>query len=145
VLLAAKIFPTILISFIDMRKSSSSLEVKEVLKVSDYRELESRGTQDGVVNERHLVRKIDLHILPVLCSVYFLQFMDKVILNYANVMGIQPELHMTGNEFSWAGTSFFLGYMLAEFPQGMFTSLLVSVSRSPARVVQKDEENQGKA
>ena len=54
----------------------------------------------------------------MLCMVYFFQFMDKIILNYANVMGLQADLGMTGNEFSWAGTAFFLGYLVADFPQG---------------------------
>src|ERR1700753_2096952 len=97
----------------------TSDNVKEVYDNSNYHTLESRGSQWAAqLTEKGVVRKIDLRILPVLCSVYFFQFMDKIILNYANVMGIQTELHMTGNEFSWAGTAFFLGYMLAEFPQG---------------------------
>ena|ERR1700760_326548 len=98
----------------------ASAETKEVIDSLDYQTLESRGSQWTIqTSEKEVVRKIDLRILPVLCSVYFFQFMDKVILNYANVMGLQTELHMTGNEFSWAGTAFFLGYMAAEFPQGL--------------------------
>jgi hypothetical protein len=97
-----------------------STDTKEVCDSLDYQTLESRGSQWAItISEKQLVRKIDLRILPILCSVYFFQFMDKIILNYANVMGFQAELHMTGNEFSWAGTAFFLGYMAAEFPQGL--------------------------
>lgn len=51
--------------------------------------------------------------------------MDKVVLNYANVMGIQHDIGMKGNDFSWSGTAFFIGYGLAEFPQGLSTSILI--------------------
>jgi hypothetical protein len=106
----------------------STSEVKESYETSDYQTLESRGSQwNDQITERRMVRRIDLRILPVLCSTYFFQFMDKVILNYANVMGFQSQLHMTGNEFSWAGTAFFLGYMLAEFPQGLFRTTIHNV------------------
>jgi hypothetical protein len=113
-----------------MRKKSSTAEMKEISVDSEYLTLESRGSQFiSPIDEKKLIRRIDLNILPVLCSVYLFQFMDKILLNYANVMGIQTELHMTGNEFSWAGTAFFLGYMLAEFPQGVYPfSYIISIS-----------------
>ncbi|KAE8332385.1 major facilitator superfamily domain-containing protein [Aspergillus sergii] len=50
---------------------------------------------------------------------YFLQFVDKISLNYANVMGLQNDLHMSGNDFSWLATAFFLAYAVAEIPQGI--------------------------
>ncbi|BAE66559.1 unnamed protein product [Aspergillus oryzae RIB40] len=38
---------------------------------------------------------------------------------YANVMGLQDDLHMSGNDFSWLATAFFLAYAVAEIPQGI--------------------------
>ncbi|KAF2398199.1 MFS general substrate transporter [Trichodelitschia bisporula] len=70
------------------------------------------------VNERKLIRKIDLSILPVLMAAYFLQFLDKVVYNYANVMGMQKDIHMKGNDFTWGATAFFITYAAAELPQG---------------------------
>jgi hypothetical protein len=88
--------------------------------MSGIQTLESRASGAELeINEKQLVRKIDWRILPVLCAAYIVQFMDKVVLNYANVMGIRDELHMELNEFVWAGTAFFLGYILAEIPQGI--------------------------
>ena len=62
----------------------------------------------------------------VICSVHvqlsddlqFLQFLDKVLINYANVMGLPKDLGLQGNDFSWMATAFFIGYAIAEFPQG---------------------------
>jgi hypothetical protein len=50
--------------------------------------------------------------------------MDKSILNYANVMGIQKELGMRGNDFSWAGTAFNLSFVVADIPQGELLAAL---------------------
>jgi len=111
-----------------MKFVESIVESKDDVKSVSYGNHSSRGSQWDVAgfNEKRLIRTIDWKILPLLFAAYFLQFMDKVILNYANVMGIQHDIGMKGNDFSWAGTVFFIGYGLAEFPQGLlnpFTSL----------------------
>ena len=36
---------------------------------------------DSAINETALVRKIDWHIVPIMFAAYFLQFLDKVIIN----------------------------------------------------------------
>ncbi|KAF2673757.1 allantoate permease [Microthyrium microscopicum] len=79
----------------------------------------SRGTFIRTqINERKLIWKIDLSILPILFAAYFLQFLDKVIYNYSNVMGIQKDLKLKPNDFTWGATAFFIGYAFAEIPQG---------------------------
>ncbi|KAE8364679.1 major facilitator superfamily domain-containing protein [Aspergillus caelatus] len=70
-------------------------------------------------DDRALLRKVDWRILPVMFLTYFLQFVDKISLNYANVMGLQNDLQMSGNDFSWLATAFFLAYAVAEIPQGI--------------------------
>ncbi|RAK76908.1 MFS general substrate transporter [Aspergillus fijiensis CBS 313.89] len=65
-----------------------------------------------------LLRRIDWRILPTMFLTYLLQFLDKVALNYANVMGMQDDLGMQGNDFSWLATGFFIAYAVAEIPQG---------------------------
>ncbi|KAL2826770.1 MFS general substrate transporter [Aspergillus pseudoustus] len=71
------------------------------------------------ISDAALTRTIDWRILPIMFLAYFLQFLDKVVLNYANVMGIQDDLGMSGNDFSWLATAFFIAYCLAEIPQGI--------------------------
>ena len=41
---------------------------------------------------------------------------------YANVMGIEKDLGMSGNDFDWLATGFFIAYTLAELPQGIYFS-----------------------
>lgn len=46
------------------------------------------------INERRLIRKIDLSILPILFCSYFLQFLDKVIYN------VSPFVPTSNSDFS---------------------------------------------
>ncbi|KAL4969446.1 putative MFS transporter [Aspergillus stella-maris] len=73
---------------------------------------------EPVLSDATLLRHIDWRILPVMLLAYFLQFLDKVCLNYANVMNLQSDLNMSGNDFSWLATAFFIAYAVAEGPQG---------------------------
>ncbi len=116
----------------DMKFVETVIESKDEVESISYENVSSRGSQWQVAgfNEKRLIRTIDWKILPLLFAAYFLQFMDKVILNYANVMGLQRDLGMKGDDCSWAGTAFFLGYGLAEFPQGLLTRFLVSSASS---------------
>ncbi|KAH6663980.1 major facilitator superfamily domain-containing protein [Plectosphaerella plurivora] len=66
-----------------------------------------------------IVRKVDYHFMPLMLTCYFLQFLDKVLINYANIMGLTVSLNMKGNDFSWMATAFFIGFAVAEFPQGV--------------------------
>ncbi|KAF2721898.1 MFS transporter [Polychaeton citri CBS 116435] len=73
---------------------------------------------------RRLVRTIDWHILPMLFLVYTLQFLDKLVLSYASIMGIKQDLHMTGTQYSLASSMFYFGYLVWEFPTGRLLQLL---------------------
>ncbi|KAA8645672.1 putative MFS transporter [Aspergillus tanneri] len=61
-------------------------------------------------------RKIDLRIMPFMFCCYFLQFIDKVMYNYAAVMGMKQDLGLKGNNFSNAASAFFIAYLIAEVP-----------------------------
>ncbi|KAG4411687.1 hypothetical protein IFR04_015185 [Cadophora malorum] len=80
-----------------------------------------KDTQTGSlfeIDEKHLVRKIDYRIMPLMFLCYLMQFLDKVLINYSNVMGLSVDVNLKGNEFSWMATAFFVAYALAEIPQG---------------------------
>lgn len=56
--------------------------------------------------------RVDVHILPWLCGIYLLQFLDKLLLNYAAAMGIKQNLH--GNQFANLLTMFYGAYIAGE-------------------------------
>ncbi|KAI0337509.1 MFS general substrate transporter [Trametopsis cervina] len=64
-------------------------------------------------------RKIDLHILPLMCTLYWIQFMDKTTLGSSAILGIRQATHLTTNQYNWLGTIFYLSYLAFEFPQNL--------------------------
>jgi len=46
-------------------------------------------------------RKIDRHIMPLMCILYWIQFMDKTTLGSAAILGIKTDTHLTTNEYNW--------------------------------------------
>ncbi|KAI5956865.1 DAL5 [Candida jiufengensis] len=73
---------------------------------------------DEATNKR-ILRKIDTFLLPVMCLLYCFQFMDKLSTSYSSILGLREELHMVGDMYSWTSTSFYLGYLVFEFPASM--------------------------
>ncbi|KAH9884704.1 major facilitator superfamily domain-containing protein [Xylariomycetidae sp. FL2044] len=77
------------------------------------------GGGGGAIAEdvsRRLRRKIDLRILPFLCVTYALQFIDKTSLGYSSVYGIIGDNRLQGQDYAWASSVFYFGYLLAEYP-----------------------------
>ncbi|KAK6534161.1 hypothetical protein TWF281_005496 [Arthrobotrys megalospora] len=72
------------------------------------------------IDKKQLMRKIDYRIVPIMFACYTMQFVDKVNINYAAVMGLNQDLRLQGNEFSWCATAFFIAFLLAEIPTGIF-------------------------
>ncbi|KAF2210062.1 hypothetical protein CERZMDRAFT_45864 [Cercospora zeae-maydis SCOH1-5] len=69
--------------------------------------------------ERRLLTRIDLHIVPVLCILYLLAFLDRVNIANANVLGLSKELRLEGNEYNTALVIFFVPYVLFEIPSNI--------------------------
>lgn len=66
-------------------KHADSNDADEALKVIQEGETIVLTPQD----EKKLLRKIDFHILPMLCLVYGLNFLDKTAISYASIMGFE--------------------------------------------------------
>lgn len=65
--------------------------------------------------EKAVLRKIDRVVLPLMCLVYFFQYLDKQAVGYAAVFDLAADLHMNSNEYSWAVSIFYLGQLTAEY------------------------------
>jgi len=59
---------------------------------------------DEATNKR-LLRIIDWNLMPILCVVYGLNYLDKTTISYASVMGIQKDIGLVGDDYQWLGES----------------------------------------
>jgi hypothetical protein len=54
--------------------------------------------------------------LGQMCIVYLLGFLDKAALNDANAYGLQADLSLRGNEYSWVAAISNFGYLIFAYP-----------------------------
>ncbi|XDG00441.1 hypothetical protein ABKA04_000056 [Annulohypoxylon sp. FPYF3050] len=87
------------------------------------------------INEKALVRKIDMMVIPLMWACYNLQYLDKTLINYANVMGLQEDTSITGNQFSLLATLFYITYLAFEFPTGYLMQRLPTAKYLGANVI----------
>ncbi|KAH8812795.1 putative MFS transporter [Xylogone sp. PMI_703] len=91
------------------QKDGSQVSHKDGLG-SDHIEDVQRGQahQQGIIvtkeDNKTILRKIDKAILPVLVWVYFLQVLDKSVLGYSAVFGLQKDTGLVGSQYSLVGS-----------------------------------------
>lgn len=69
--------------------------------------------------EKRLLRKCDLHVVPVLTFLFLLAFLDRINIGNARLQGLEKDLNMTGRDYSIALLIFFIPYILCELPSNL--------------------------
>lgn len=100
-------------------------------------DLFNNTTERIVVSEadnKRILRRIDLMVLPVMLGVYFLQQLDKSTLSYASVFGLVKDANLGGQDYSWLGSIVYvaqlvmqpiIAYFLVKLPTGKFAGIMV--------------------
>ncbi|KAK2050127.1 major facilitator superfamily transporter [Colletotrichum somersetense] len=113
-------------SFENDRKQS--LEMKEdkhapVVSGADAELAEAlRNYVPGTREERQLVKKIDLFLMPILWIMYILNYVDRTNIGNAKIAGMQKDLGLTDDGYAWVLSIFFFGYLICEVPSNMILS-----------------------
>ncbi|KAK3937031.1 putative allantoate permease [Diplogelasinospora grovesii] len=88
----------------------------------------------SAADDKRVLRRIDMVILPILLTVYFLQALDKATLAYASVFGLIADTGLVGDQYSWLGSIVYLAqlvmqpllaWLLVKFPIGKFSATMV--------------------
>lgn len=87
-------------------------EVDEAMKLAEAAKFVEYTKEE----EDKLIRKIDLYLMPFFIFLYAVQYMDKISNSFASIMGLKTDLNMVGQEYSWLGSAFYLGYLVFELP-----------------------------
>ena len=69
--------------------------------------------------ERVLLRKLDFSILTIGCLGFFLKYLDQGNLSNAYVSGMQEDLGMYGNEYTYAVTCYTVAYAVMQIPSNI--------------------------
>jgi len=84
---------------------------------------------------RRLLRKIDWNIMPIMCAIYGLQYLDKTTLSYASIMGLKTDTHLVGDQYSWLGSMFYFGYLVWEYPTNRLCQRLPLAKYSASNII----------
>ncbi|BAE60823.1 unnamed protein product [Aspergillus oryzae RIB40] len=117
--MAEQLLPS-LITLLSRRTDSTIESEGDVTFDSNSVSEEFADTVSGI-NEKRLMFKIDAHVLPILCILYFLAFLDRINMGHAVVFGLEEDLGMDpkSNQFNTALTIFFVPYVLLEVPSNI--------------------------
>jgi hypothetical protein len=106
-------------------KSLKGTPLKQLQSCQHYHYPADEGFDIFVANQdrhftdeesRRVARKLDWHLLPCMCVFYGLNYVDKVIMGWAVLFTFKEDLGLVGNQYSWASSVFYFGYLAAQYP-----------------------------
>ncbi|PWY65694.1 MFS general substrate transporter [Aspergillus heteromorphus CBS 117.55] len=86
--------------------------------------------------ERKVLRKLDIILIPLMGVCYMMQYMDKLALSQATMFNLRQDLHLKGQEYTWTSAVFYFGYfawswpssyLIVRLPLGKYISVSVLV------------------
>ncbi|KAF9733067.1 hypothetical protein PMIN06_005451 [Paraphaeosphaeria minitans] len=93
----------------------------------DEKQIERGGDYSGAVKktsaeEIKLVRKLDIRIMTILWSMYFLNYLDRNAITQARLDNLEKDLGLVGSQYNTAISILFVGYLLMQVPSNMLMS-----------------------
>ena len=70
--------------------------------------------------EKHLVRKIDARLLPMVILMYIMNYLDRNNIAAARLAGLEAELKLTSTQYETCVSILFVGYVLMQLPSNLF-------------------------
>ncbi|KAJ8076727.1 hypothetical protein PM082_001150 [Marasmius tenuissimus] len=80
----------------------------------------SASTEHGQVAQKRILRRVDLHVLPLLGLLYSLALIDRTNLGVARIAGMGEDLGLSiGDRYSIVSCAYFVPYTLLELPSNV--------------------------
>jgi MFS family permease len=94
-------------------------DLEEDMAVEDYLLDNAMKSHISSHDEKRLLRKIDLRIMPTLILMIILNYLDRNALANARIQGIENSLNLAGGQFNTAISVFFIGYIGLQIPSNL--------------------------
>ncbi|KAK0384536.1 hypothetical protein NLU13_8622 [Sarocladium strictum] len=78
---------------------------------------------EGSADEKKLIRKLDMHIIPLVMGLYLFSFLDRVNIGNARLYGLEEDLNLTPQQFQVSVSILFVTYLLFEVPSNLVLKL----------------------
>ncbi|WYZ35474.1 hypothetical protein EsH8_X_000121 [Colletotrichum jinshuiense] len=103
--------------------SSPSMEGKDRTELgsqpTEHIELSGQSITWTEEEEKKLVKKIDLFLMPTIWLMYLLSYMDRTNIGNAKIAGMADDINLSSSQYSIVLIVFFIGYVLFEPPSNM--------------------------
>ncbi|KAL7817433.1 major facilitator superfamily domain-containing protein [Trichoderma aethiopicum] len=74
-------------------------------------------------DEKKLLRKLDLYIIPLVMALYLFSFLDRVNIGNARLYGLEEDLGLSSEQFQVAVSILFVTYLIFEVPSNLVLKL----------------------
>jgi hypothetical protein len=95
--------------------SNSSRELSDTEKADIYMSEDVKGASPDVTRptytqaeEDAVIRQLDWHLMPLIFVLYSLSVLDRANLGNARISGMEKDIDLSGNRYSWLGTVFYI-------------------------------------
>ncbi|KAH5432711.1 hypothetical protein HBI47_093550 [Parastagonospora nodorum] len=112
-------------------RKSSITSTNGKTKTEEIARIDALATAPGVslasfahLDEKAILRKMDLRLIPMLALLYLLSFLDRGNIGNAKIEGLTEDLGMSGAQYNWCLTVFFFTYAAFEVPSNLLLKKL---------------------
>lgn len=111
-----------------LNMAASSVDDVVVIKSADAQHMEDTPPAELEKGEapifdakldRKMLLKLDLILVPMMCALYLLAFLDRANIGNARVAGLQADLSITDTQYQTAITVTYVPYIIAELPSNL--------------------------
>ncbi|KAM4057875.1 major facilitator superfamily protein [Hirsutella rhossiliensis] len=102
-----------------MRETPSPTEGRKTVQESSA----AAEPADYGVDERRLLKKLDIHIIPLVMTLYLFSFLDRVNIGNARLYKLESDLGLSPTQFQVAVSILFVTYIAFEVPSNLVLKL----------------------
>ncbi|KAF5381185.1 hypothetical protein D9757_007894 [Collybiopsis confluens] len=81
--------------------------------------LPPEGSQERIIAERKLLRKLDTRVLPTIILIYIMNYIDRNAVTTARLKGLEQDLHLTDLDYNVILSVLYVSYCPAQIPSNM--------------------------
>ena len=110
----------------DNHQKNIKLDVIEP-PVYDEEEINTKPIGSGTLDDpddKKLLRKLDLHLIPTMTLLYLLSYLDRVNIGQAKIDGLLESIHLTSAQYNACLSVFFATYVAFEIPSNLILKKL---------------------
>lgn len=87
-------------------------------KADEGYEIFEQGDLQAVTPEQSaaLRKKLDMRLLPIMCIMYGICYIDKFCMSWAVLFEFREDLDLQGKQYSWGSSIFYFGFLVAQYP-----------------------------